>query len=260
MRLEFTKMHGLGNDFIVIDATQSLPHLTRDQLRHMADRRFGIGCDQILLVESPTRDDTDFLYRIYNADGGEVEQCGNGARAFVRFVHERGLTRKSSIRVETASGIIEPSLNPDGSITVNMGAPILEPRAIPFDAPSRAPSYIVDHDGQDLAIAAVSMGNPHAVLWVDDVDEAPVEAWGPELEHHPRFPNRVNVGFAQIVSRKLIKLRVFERGVGETLACGTGACAAVVYGISRGWLHDSVTVELPGGKLCISWAGPNQPV
>ncbi|MGB0721738.1 MAG: diaminopimelate epimerase [Gammaproteobacteria bacterium] len=260
MRLEFTKMHGLGNDFVVIDATRSPPRLSPDQLRHLADRRFGVGCDQILLVEAPTRADTDFLYRIYNADGGEVEQCGNGARAFVRFVHERGLTPKTTIRVETAAGIIEPTLNPDGSITVDMGAPVLEPAKIPFDAPARAASYVLQHDNQALSIGAVSMGNPHAVLWVDDVDDAPVERWGPALERHPRFPNRVNVGFGQIIDRGLIRLRVFERGAGETLACGTGACAAVVAAHVQGHVDNRVTVRLRGGELSIEWAGADHPV
>ncbi|BBO99321.1 diaminopimelate epimerase [Sulfuriferula nivalis] len=260
MNIKFTKMHGAGNDFVVIDAINQTVNLSAEQIRHIADRHMGVGCDQLLLVERPTRDDADFRYRIFNADGSEVEQCGNGARCFVRFVHDHSLTQQHEIRVETASGIIVPKLENDGRVTVNMGAPRFEPVDIPFVATERALTYTLDVAGKDLTICALSMGNPHAVLLVDDVDTAPVTTSGALIEIHPRFPNRVNAGFMQIVDRSHIRLRVFERGAGETLACGTGACAAVVAGISLGLLDQQVEVSTHGGTLTISWGGGNTPV
>ena len=260
MLLRFTKMHGLGNDFVVFDAISQDLRLRPEQLRFIADRHFGIGCDQILLVERATLADADFRYRIFNADGGEVQQCGNGARCFVRFVHDHGLTDKSEIRVETASGIIVPRLEADGSVTVNMGVPRLEPAEIPFIAQSRALTYALEVAGGSVEISAVSMGNPHAVQLVADIDTAPVAQQGPLIEQHARFPERVNAGFMQVTDRSHIKLRVFERGTGETLACGTGACAAVVAGITRGLLDTQVTVTTRGGDLHIRWDGEGQPV
>jgi len=260
MLVRFTKMHGLGNDFVVFDAISQDLRLRPEQLRFIADRHFGIGCDQILLVERATLADADFRYRIFNADGGEVQQCGNGARCFVRFVHDHGLTDKSEIRVETASGVIVPRLEADGSVTVNMGVPRFEPAEIPFIAQSRALTYALEVAGGSVEISAVSMGNPHAVQLVAGIDTAPVEQQGPLIEHHPRFPERVNAGFMQVTDRSHIKLRVFERGTGETLACGTGACAAVVAGITRGLLDTQVTVTTRGGDLHIRWDGEGQPV
>jgi len=260
MKLQFTKMHGAGNDFVVLDGVRQSIDLSPAQYQALADRHFGIGCDQILLVQAATRADCDFRYRIFNADGGEVQQCGNGARCFVRFVHDQGLTPKREIRVETASGIIVPKLEDDGRVTVNMGPPRFEPGEIPFQAAAREVTYRLDVAGHELEISALSMGNPHAVWLVDDVNTAPVAELGPQIEHHPRFPQRVNVGFMQIVNRELIRLRVFERGSGETLACGTGACAAVVAGITRGLLASRVSVETRGGELVIAWAGEGNPV
>jgi diaminopimelate epimerase len=260
MRLRFTKMHGLGNDFVVIDAIRQPVELTSDQVRFLANRNFGVGCDQLLVVETASRPDVDFRYRIFNADGGEVEQCGNGARCFVRFVHEQGLTAKREIRVETRSGIISPRLEDDGMVTVDMGVPVLEPARVPFVSESDAVVQPLDVAGEILAVTAVSMGNPHAVQVVADVDAAPVAMQGPLIECHPRFPARVNAGFMQVVHAQRIRLRVFERGAGETLACGTGACAAVVAGILRELLTSPVRVETRGGELDIAWAGPGQPV
>ena len=260
MLLKFTKMHGAGNDFVVIDLISQRYKLRSRDVRKLADRHFGVGCDQVLVVEAPDSPNVDFRYRIYNADGGEVDQCGNGARCFARFVREKKLTSKRVITVETAAGVIELRVHNRQDVEVDMGPPLFEPGDIPFVANTRATSYTLQVDGQALEIGAVSMGNPHAVLRVDNIDEAPVERLGPLIESHPDFPQRVNAGFMQVVSDSEIKLRVFERGVGETLACGTGACAAVVYGMARGWLHDSVTVELPGGKLSISWAGASESV
>ncbi len=260
MRLRFTKMHGLGNDFVVIDAVRQPVELTPEQVRFLADRHFGVGCDQLLVVERPSRPDVDFRYRIFNADGGEVEQCGNGARCFVRFVHEQGLTAKREIRVETRSGIIAPRLEDNGMVTVDMGVPVLEPARVPFVSDSDAIVQTLDVAGAALAITAVSMGNPHAVQVVADVDAAPVEIQGPLIERHPRFPARVNAGFMQVVDAHRVRLRVFERGAGETLACGTGACAAVVAGILRELLTSPVRVETRGGELEIAWAGRGQPV
>lgn len=260
MLLRFTKMHGCGNDFVVLDLISQRVVLKERHIRKLADRHFGIGCDQVLIVEAPGRPDVDFRYRIYNADGGEVEQCGNGARCFARYVREKRMTGKDTIRVETKAGIIELQNTPDKQVRVNMGAPVLLPVDIPFDAPERATTYSIENAGESIEIGAVSMGNPHAVLLVDDARTAPVATLGPQLEHHPRFPQRVNVGFMQIVSRNEINLRVFERGAGETLACGTGACAAVVSGQLRGLLDKTVQVNLTGGALSIEWHGEGQPV
>jgi diaminopimelate epimerase len=271
MKLKFTKMHGAGNDFVVIDAVNQALDLGPEQWRRLADRRFGIGADQILVVERPTEAGCDFRYRIFNNDGGEVEQCGNGSRAFVRFVSDKGLTDKRSIRVQTMSGIIAPRLEDDGSVTVDMGAPILEPARVPFDgagldgvAEGRDTLWplTVRTGGAErtVLVSAVSMGNPHAVQVVDDVETAPVLETGPQIEHHPRFPKRVNAGYLQVLDRGHVKLRVFERGAGETLACGTGACAAVVAGIRRGLLDAPVEVQARGGRLTINWAGEGQPV
>ena len=260
MKLRFTKMHGLGNDFVVFDAISQTVALTPEQCRHIANRHFGIGCDQILLVEKPTRDDVDFRYRIFNADGGEVEQCGNGARCFVRFVHLRGLTNKTAIRVETASGIIEPQLLDNGLIKVDMGAPRFAPASIPFAADAEAPTYSLKVGQHTINISALSMGNPHAVLKVNDLDNAPVDILGPAIESHSRFPQRVNAGFMQVLTPHDIRLRVYERGAGETLACGTGACAAAVAGIRQDWLKSPVSVHTRGGDLVIEWAGKDQPV
>jgi diaminopimelate epimerase len=260
MRLRFTKMHGLGNDFVVFDGINQIVALTSEQCRHIADRHFGIGCDQILLVEKSGRDDVDFRYRIFNADGGEVEQCGNGARCFVRFVHDHGLTDKTAIRVETASGVIEPRLLATGQVTVDMGAPRFSPRDIPFAAEAEAMSYSLKVGQHTIEIAALSMGNPHAVLRVNDLDSAPVDILGAAIESHSRFPQRVNAGFMQVLTPHDIRLRVFERGAGETLACGTGACAAAVAGIRQGWLASPVSVHTRGGDLVIEWAGTGQSV
>jgi diaminopimelate epimerase len=260
MELEFTKMHGLGNDFVVIDAIGQAVALTRDQIRFIADRHLGVGCDQLLLVESPDRPDVEFRYRIFNADGGEVEQCGNGARCFARFVHDKRLTDKNPITVSTNTGVIELTEQEDGQVTVNMGVPRFAPRDIPFIADRQAERYMVVLPSQDVEIGAVSMGNPHAVLLVDDVQHAPIQTWGPLLENHERFPRRANVGFMQIVDTLNIKLRVFERGVGETQACGTGACAAVAVGRTWGLLQERVNVNLPGGQLMVQWAGEGEPV
>ncbi|UCF74432.1 MAG: diaminopimelate epimerase [Betaproteobacteria bacterium] len=260
MRLKFTKMQGLGNDFVVLDATTAEISLNPRQLRQIADRHFGIGCDQILQVEAPRRSDTDFYYRIFNADGGEVEQCGNGARCFVRYVHGRGLTKKTEIRVGTLSGVIVPRLESDGQVTVNMGVPEFDPARIPFEAPGRSLTYELAIDGRRLEISALSMGNPHAIQLVPDIERAPVASDGPLIERHSRFPQGVNAGFVQIVSRQHVRLRVFERGAGETLACGTGACAAVAAARARGLLDERVTVSTRGGDLGISWAGDGKPV
>lgn len=260
MRFKFTKMHGLGNDFVVLDAIQQDVHLNPQQIRQIADRHFGVGCDQLLLVERPTVPDADFRYRIFNADGGEVEQCGNGARCFVRFVHDKGLTRSREIRVQTTGGMITPRLEENGLVTVNMGAPRFAPPQIPFEAPTQAITYPLALGNVTIEVGVVSMGNPHAVQVVADVEAAPVEEQGPLIEHHARFPQRVNAGFMQVVDRHHIRLRVFERGAGETLACGTGACAAVVSGMQRGLLDSPVAVHTHGGELQIAWQGEDQPV
>jgi len=260
MFIKFTKMHGLGNDFVVIDAISQQIDLTAAQYRFIADRHLGIGCDQILLIETAQSSDADFRYRIFNADGQEVEQCGNGARCFARFILDKGLTDKSIIPVETNTGLIELSMQADGQVTVNMGPARLEPADIPFTADTQADFYALEVEGQSYDIGAVSLGNPHAVLLIDDIDTAPVESLGALIEHHPRFPQRVNVGFMQILDRENIRLRVWERGAGETLACGTGACAAVVSGVIRGWLEPQVVVHLSQGELIINWQAINQPV
>ena len=267
MKLKFTKMHGAGNDFIVVDAIHQDVNLSAEQWRRMADRRFGIGADQILVVERPQSAGVDFRYRIFNSDGGEVEQCGNGARAFARFVSDKALSGEKSIRVETMKGIIAPRLEDDGSVTVDMGAPRLDPVEVPFDsagldgsAEGEDTTWPLAVDGQTVFVSVVSMGNPHAVQVVDNVDTAPVESMGPAIETHARFPKKVNAGFMQVLDRHHVKLRVFERGAGETLACGTGACAAVVAGIRRGLLDSPVRVSARGGELSIAWAGVGQPV
>lgn len=260
MILEFTKMHGLGNDFMVIDAIHQSVALSAPQIRALADRHFGVGFDQLLLVESATTAGIDFRYRIYNADGGEVAQCGNGARCFMQFVHEQGLTDRPLVRVETLHTVLELVRRPDGRITVNMGIPEFEPAAIPFSAPERSSRYPLEVNGQTLEIGAVALGNPHAVLRVTDVDSAPLAELGPRIEQHPRFPQRVNAGFLQIVDRSTVRVRVYERGAGETLACGSGACAAVVIGRLWGELDEQVRVRLSGGELAIDWSGEGCPV
>lgn len=267
MKLNFTKMHGAGNDFIVIDAINQSVNLTTEQWQQLADRRFGVGADQILVVEKSHTEGIDFRYRIFNSDGGEVEQCGNGARAFVKFVVDKGLTDQRQIRVETMAGVIAPKLEDDGRITVNMGAPIFTASQIPFDNSALQSSqqhdatlWPLDVNGKTLHVAALSMGNPHAVQIVPDADKAAVGLDGPVIENHPRFPRRVNAGFMQIVDRHHIRLRVYERGAGETLACGTGACAAVVTGIQMGLLDTPVAVTTRGGVLSIAWDGDDSPV
>jgi diaminopimelate epimerase len=260
MKIKFTKMQGVGNDFVVIDAIRQQISFTPAQIRFLADRHFGVGCDQLLLVEKPTVPDADFRYRIFNADGGEVEQCGNGARCFVRFVHDQQLTDKKEIRVQTACGIIRPRLEDNGQVTVDMGAPRFSPADIPFVASEQALAYGLKVDHAEITIGALSMGNPHAVQVVENVDAAPVAEQGPLIEHHDRFPQRVNAGFMQIVDAHRIKLRVYERGSGETLACGTGACAAAVTGIQWGNLASPVTVAMRGGELSIRWDGGSNPV
>jgi diaminopimelate epimerase len=260
MKLSFTKMQGLGNDFVVIDAYSQAVSLTTAQIKQIADRHFGVGCDQLLVVEKPINPSADFRYRIFNADGGEVEQCGNGARCFVRFVYDKKLTDKSQICVETASGIIYPKLEDNGLVTVDMGAPRFEPTQIPFVADKLAETYTLQVGSELVTISSVSMGNPHAVQIVPNVDTAAVENQGPLIENHERFPQRVNAGFMQILDEHHIKLRVFERGAGETLACGTGACAAAVAGIQLGKLQSPVTVSMRGGQLSIAWQGKSTSV
>lgn len=256
MWLKFSKMHGIGNDFVVIDLITQNGNIRPERVRELSDRNFGIGFDQLLIVERPTRPDVDFRYRIFNADGSEVENCGNGARCFARFVYDHHLTGKRDIRVETATGLMELHLTDDRQVVVDMGKPELTPARIPFIADQYATEYKIElPEIGTVALGAVSMGNPHAVLRVEDVDTAPVEHWGPAIESCREFPNRVNVGFMQIIDEHNIRLRVFERGSGETLACGTGACAAVVSGQLRGWLKQGVTVSLPGGDLFIDWDG-----
>ena len=270
MKIRFTKMQGLGNDFVVLDAVRQAFVPTPRQAQWLADRHFGVGCDQILVVEPPQGEGADFRYRIFNADGGEVEQCGNGARCFVRFVHEQGLTDKREIRVETMAGLIAPRLEANGAVTVDMGVPRFEPADIPFLAAvdgddvegedSDGVLQKLEFAGRSALISTVSMGNPHAVQVVEHLDSAPVARDGPLIEAHPRFPRRVNAGFMEVVDRHRIRLRVYERGAGETMACGTGACAAVVTGIRRGLLDSPVRVAMRGGELDIAWGGPGQPV
>lgn len=260
MLLRFTKMHGLGNDFMVLDLVSQHAHVTPKHARQWGDRNTGVGFDQLLLVEAPTNPDVDFRYRIFNSDGSEVEQCGNGARCFARFVLDKRLTTKKRIRVETKSGVIELDVRNDGQVRVDMGPPRFVPADIPFQAQAQALAYTLEVDGQALEIAALSMGNPHSVLRVEDVNSAPVRELGPKIENHPRFPARVNAGFLQVLDRHHGKLRVWERGAGETQACGTGACAAAVAAIAQGWMDSPVELELPGGRLTLEWAGPGQPV
>ena len=260
MLLKFTKMHGLGNDFMVIDGISQSVELNAEQVRAWADRHFGIGFDQLLLVEAPDSDDALFKYRIYNADGGEVSQCGNGARCFARFVREKGLTDATVIPVETYSGRLELSVIDDERVQVNMGIPNFEPEHIPLSAEQRQPSYPLQINGHTFEFVSLSMGNPHAVIQVDDVDQAPVDELGPLLESHPLFPERVNVGFMQVVDRGEFRLRVFERGVGETLACGSGACAAMAAGRQLGLLDAQARATLLGGELELDWPGEGQPV
>jgi diaminopimelate epimerase len=260
MRLKFTKMQGVGNDFVVIDGITQALALDAERVKRLADRHFGIGCDQVLVIERPRRADTDFYYRIFNSNGDEVQHCGNGARCFLRFVRDKGLTDKPEIRVETLSGVIVPRLEADGQVTVDMGPPEFEPVRIPFLAEKRALTYWIEVDSQPVEISAVSMGNPHAVQVVESVDRAPVTIQGPLIEAHERFPKRVNAGYMQVVNRGHIRLRVYERGAGETLACGTGACAAVVAGISRGYLDSPARVTTRGGDLVIHWEGGARPV
>ena len=259
MKLKFTKMQGLGNDFVVLDGINQSINLDQKQIRFLADRHFGIGCDQLLLVEKAAGQ-ADFRYRIFNADGSEVEQCGNGARCFVRYVHDHGLTQKNEIRIETLSGVISPKLEINGNVTVNMGKPLFDPEAIPFVAVDFALTYQLEMPDKPVTISTLSMGNPHAVRVVQEIETAPVETEGAFIETHPRFPKRVNVGYMQVIDRNHIKLRVFERGAGETLACGTGACAAVVTGINLGLLDNQVIVSTRGGELTISWQGEDAPV
>ena len=260
MLIPFTKMHGAGNDFVVFDGVTRPIQLTPAQIRRLTDRHFGIGCDQMLLVERPLTSGADFRYRIFNADGSEVEQCGNGARCFARFVRDKGLSKKDEIAVETLSGLIHLRLEADGGVRVNMGAPRFEPSEIPFAASARQNVYDLEVGAQTLSVSVLSMGNPHAVQIVSDVDNAPVNTQGPAIATHARFPRQVNAGYMQIVDRQHIRLRVYERGAGETLACGSGACAAVVAGRQRGLLDDKVEVKLLGGSLRIAWAGEGQPV
>ncbi len=260
MLLRFTKMHGLGNDFMVIDLVSQSAHIQPKQVKQWGDRHTGIGFDQLLIVEPPGQPDVDFRYRFFNADGSEVEQCGNGARCFARFVSDKRLTAKKKVRVETRGGIIELNIKADGQVCVDMGAPRLDPSQVPFAASEEAVSYTVEVGEQTVELAAISMGNPHGVLRVDDVDSAPVHELGPQLETHARFPNKANIGFLQVVDAHHARLRVWERGCGETQACGTGACAAAVAGIRHGWLSSPVQIDLPGGRLCIEWGGPGQPV
>ena len=258
--LLFTKMHGIGNDFVVLDGINQVVNLSSAQVQRIADRHFGVGCDQLLVVEAYAGEEADFRYRIFNADGSEVEQCGNGARCFARFVYDQGLTQKTTIPVMTASGLIVLNIQPNGQVMVNMGVPEFAPERIPFISERQQTLYNREIAGEWVSFSAVSMGNPHAVLQVTDVDTVPVGVLGPALEHHPSFPRRVNVGFMQVLGRDRIRLRVFERGSGETLACGTGACAAVVAGCIQGLLDTQVTVALPGGDLQIRWDGEGQPV
>ncbi len=260
MKIRFTKMHGLGNDFVVFDATRTPLRLTPEQARRIADRHFGIGSDEILIVDPPPGPPADFGYRIYNADGSESAQCGNGARCFAKFVRDRGLTQKNEIHIMTGAGALVLQMQADGQVRVDMGAPRFEPKDIPLLAPARAPSYTLDLEGRTLEFSAVSMGNPHMVLRVEDTERAPVAELGLKLRAHARFPQGVNVGFMQVLARDQIRLRVHERGAGETLACGSGACAAVAVGRARGWLDARVAVRLPGGTLKVEWQGESQPV
>lgn len=260
MKQQFTKMHGIGNDFVVFDSFSNPVNLTREQIRHLADRQFGIGCDQVLLLERPQTDGADVRYRIFNADGGEVMQCGNGARCAAVYLKENGLVDKSEIVAETGAGDLVLHINDDGRVTVNMGVPEFEPSKIPLQAEEYSEQYTLIHGEDEITFGAVSMGNPHAVIIVDDVDIAPVNIIGPAIQLNELFPESVNVGFIQILNRKAFKLRVYERGSGETLACGSGACAAMVIACQQGYLEGTIDAELRGGHLTLSWAGEGQPV
>lgn len=260
MRLRFTKMQGIGNDFVMIDAISQRVIINSEDARKLADRHFGVGCDQVLIVEAPRDPQMDFRYRIFNQDGSEVEHCGNGARCFAVFVRQRGLTTKKTIRVETLGGPLTLTLLDDNQVRVDMGVPRFEPSDIPFDVQTRQPTYPLQVKNKEFEICALSMGNPHAVSVVDDVDQFPVHKYGPLIEKHRQFPRKVNAGFMQVLSAAEIKLRVYERGAGETIACGTGACAAVVAGITRGLLENRVLVNLRGGQLDITWEGEGKPV
>ncbi len=260
MHFHFSKMHGLGNDFMVVDCITQNVFFSQELIRRLADRHTGVGFDQLLVVEAPYDPETDFHYRIFNADGSEVEQCGNGARGFARFVRLKGLTNKYSISVSTKKGKMVLNVEDDDEVTVNMGVPEFEPNKIPFKAKQKEKTYIMRAGDSTLFCGAVSMGNPHVVTVVDDVDTADVDTLGPLLESHERFPERVNAGFMQVVDRNNIRLRVYERGAGETQACGSGACGAVAVGILQGLLDENVTVSLPGGELNISWQGPGKPL
>jgi len=260
MLLRFTKMHGLGNDFVVLDLITQSVRLDATLIRFLADRHRGIGCDQVLVVEPPTDPDMDFRYRIFNQDGSEAQQCGNGARCVAKFIRDRRLSAKRRLRIETLGGPISMSCGKGNVVTVSMGVPRLAPQEIPFTAARRATVYTLEACGQPVEISAVSMGNPHAVLVVDDVETAPVATLGPALEQHPDFPERTNVGFMQVLDRGEVRLRVFERGAGETMACGSGACAAVVAGRIRGLLDERVRVHLPGGFLQVEWRGEGDPL
>lgn len=259
MKINFVKMQGAGNDFIVVNALEHAIDLEREERRRLADRRHGIGFDQMLVIE-PARDDEDFRYRIFNADGGEVEQCGNGVRCVARYIHEQGLSDKNTLRLGSLGGVIETELHPDGQVRVNMGEPRFAPADVPLLAETEAVTYAIELEGQTLEVGALSMGNPHAVLMVSDLDATPVGDLGEMLETHERFPNRANIGFMQRIDSTHVRLRVFERGVGETLACGTGACAAAVWGMLADQLDDTVEVQLPGGTLVVSWQGRGTPV
>ena len=266
MLLRFTKMHGLGNDFVLLDLISQNITIRDEQIKLLADRRLGVGFDQLLTVEPPDNPEADFKYRIFNADGSEAEQCGNGARCLLRFVRDRGLTTKTKVKLETNTGVIECKLEKDGNISVDMGRPVLQPKCIPFIADQAQILYKLNvslplcGSEESVNIASLNIGNPHAVIVVEDVDESPVAQLGAAIEKHRRFPDRVNVGFMQIIARDHIRLRVFERGVGETRACGTGACAAVVAGRLQGLLDETVEVSLPGGNLRITWQGDDSPV
>jgi diaminopimelate epimerase len=260
MKLNFAKMHGLGNDFMVLDALGAGVKLSDARVRELADRRTGIGFDQLLLLETPNGKEFHANYRIFNADGGEVEQCGNGVRCVARYLANHGVVKQGAVRLGTIAGPVQAELQDGGLVRANMGVPRLEPSDIPFTAAARAMEYDLDMDGRSVKIGAVSMGNPHAILDVPDVESAPVAELGPRIEHHPRFPKRANVGFASWQGRTAMRLRVWERGTGETLACGTGACAAVVWGRLLGWLDPEVEVQLRGGRLVVSWDGEGKPV
>jgi diaminopimelate epimerase len=260
MRLPFTKMHGLGNDFVVFDAVTGRVELAPAQIQGIARRRFGVGCDQVLVLQAAERAGVDFYFRIFNADGSEVEQCGNGARCLARFVRERGLSDKTQLKLESLAGVISLTLEAHGQVTADMGIPVFEPARIPFEARTQQVVYDLDIGARHVEVSALSLGNPHAVQVVDELSDAIVSSQGPLIERHPRFPNRVNAGFMQVLDRQHIRLRVHERGVGETLACGSGACAAIVAGCQRGLLAERVEVALPGGALRVAWSGEGQPV